>query len=89
MNSPKAHGKTDFFFCYIVVLTKNRVWYRPGMEVKYLDALRKRQGSVLFANSDWAEGGWRSFIDGAIQAGTEAALTVKTELQPARKESRL
>ena len=48
--------------------------------MKYLDALRKRQGSVVFANSDWAEGAWRSFIDGAIQEGTDAALTVKNEL---------
>ncbi|RMD42677.1 hypothetical protein DV735_g2421, partial [Chaetothyriales sp. CBS 134920] len=56
------------------------VWYRPGMEVKYLEALRKRQGPVLFANSDWAQGGWRSFIDGAIQEGTGAALVVKSEL---------
>lgn len=57
------------------------VWYRPGMEVKYLEALRKRQGPVLFSNSDWAAGGWRSFIDGAIQSGTEAALTVMSELR--------
>jgi len=59
------------------------------MEVKYLEALRKRQGAVLFANSDWAAGGWRSFIDGAIQSGTEAALTVKSELQVASRASRL
>ncbi|RMZ75986.1 hypothetical protein DV738_g5174, partial [Chaetothyriales sp. CBS 135597] len=69
------------------------VWYRPGMEVKYLEALRKRQGPVLFANSDWAEGAWRSFIDGAIQEGTAAALVVKTELlqqpQGAQKPSKL
>ncbi|UKZ93489.1 uncharacterized protein TrAFT101_008404 [Trichoderma asperellum] len=65
------------------------VWYRPGMEVKYLDALRRRQGGVLFANSDWAEGGWRSFIDGAIQSGTEAALIIKDELQPKKLNSRI
>ena len=51
------------------------------MEVKYLEALRERQGPVLFANSDWAAGAWRSFIDGAIQSGTEAALTVRDELK--------
>ena len=50
------------------------------MEVKYLDGLRERHGNVLFANSDWAEGGWRGFIDGAIQAGTEAAQVIKKEL---------
>ncbi|KAL6247122.1 hypothetical protein RBB50_005465 [Rhinocladiella similis] len=65
------------------------VWYRPGMEVKYLEALRRRQGAVLFANSDWAAGGWRSFIDGAIQSGTEAALTVRGELQDGRRASHL
>jgi hypothetical protein len=54
------------------------------MEVKYLEALRKRQGSLLFANSDWAAGGWRSFIDGAIQVGTEAASIVRSELQGAK-----
>jgi len=60
------------------------------MEVKYLEALRKRQGPVLFASSDWAEGGWWSFIDGAIQSGTEAALTVQNELRAAKtKTSRL
>jgi monoamine oxidase len=50
------------------------------MEVKYLEELRKPQGAVFFANSDWAAGGWRSFIDGAIQSGTEAALAVRKEL---------
>jgi monoamine oxidase len=70
-------------------LTEIRVWYRPGMEVKYLEALRKRQGPVLFANSDWASGGWRSFIDGAIQSGTEAAMVVRDELTPRSRSSRL
>lgn len=55
------------------------------MEVKYLDVLRKRQGPVLFANSDWAEGAWRSFIDGAIQEGTEKAMIVCNELQTPAK----
>ncbi|OQV01295.1 hypothetical protein CLAIMM_06676 [Cladophialophora immunda] len=64
-------------------------WYQPGAEVKYLDALRKRHGPVLFSNSDWAGGAWRSFIDGAIQSGTEAAMTVKNELQTVRKASHL
>lgn len=56
------------------------VWYRPGMETKYLEALRRRQGPIVFANSDWASGGWRSFIDGAIQSGTEAALAIRDDL---------
>jgi monoamine oxidase len=56
------------------------------MEVEYLEELRKRQGPVLFANSDWAAGAWRSFIDGAIQSGTEAALVVCEELQAERRK---
>lgn len=59
------------------------------MELKYLEALRRRQGSILFANSDWASGGWRSFIDGAIQSGSEAALAVRDELASEPKTSKL
>jgi hypothetical protein len=33
---------------------------------------------VVFANSDWAVG-WRGFIDGAIEEGTRAAMTVKED----------
>lgn len=72
-----------------VSLFINRVWYQPGAEAKYLGTLRERHGPVLFANSDWADGGWRSFIDGAIQSGTEAAFTVKNELRGAQRESHL
>lgn len=36
---------------------------------------------MVFANSDWALG-WRSFIDGAIEEGTRAALEVRKELDP-------
>lgn len=46
-----------------------------------LDALRSRHGNVVFANSDWAVG-WRSFIDGAIEEGTRAAMAVVEELRP-------
>ncbi|KAJ5749628.1 hypothetical protein N7533_006656 [Penicillium manginii] len=52
----------------------------PGFISSSLDALRKRHGNILFANSDWAIG-WRSFIDGAIEEGTRAALTVKEDLR--------
>lgn len=52
----------------------------PGLLSTSLDALRRRHGNVVFANSDWAVG-WRSFIDGAIEEGTRAAMTVKEELQ--------
>ena len=52
----------------------------PELLSTSLDALRSRHGNVLFANSDWAVG-WRSFIDGAIEEGTRAAMTVTEELR--------
>ncbi|KAL1636024.1 hypothetical protein SLS56_001376 [Neofusicoccum ribis] len=51
----------------------------PRLLADHLDDLRARHGNVFFASSDWAAG-WRSFIDGAIEEGTRAALAVKTEL---------
>jgi monoamine oxidase len=51
----------------------------PGLLSNHLDDMRARHGNVLFANSDWALG-WRSFIDGAIEEGTRAALEVRQEL---------
>ncbi|KAJ6028116.1 hypothetical protein N7540_003692 [Penicillium herquei] len=53
----------------------------PQLLSTSLDALRARHGNIAFANSDWAVG-WRSFIDGAIEEGTRAAMTVKEELRP-------
>jgi monoamine oxidase len=53
--------------------------YRPDFAFRYLEALRKREGNVLFANADWALG-WRGFIDGAIEEGTRVAFEVKNEL---------
>ncbi len=57
-------------------------WFFPGKDfvTKYLGALRARYGNIFFANSDWAVG-WRSFIDGAIEEGSRAALDVKKDLQ--------
>lgn len=52
----------------------------PRLLSTSLDAMRARHGHVIFANSDWAVG-WRSFIDGAIEEGTRAAITVKEDLQ--------
>lgn len=53
----------------------------PRLLSTSLDAMRARHGNVVFANSDWAVG-WRSFIDGAIEEGARAAMTIKEELQP-------
>lgn len=57
-------------------------WFFPGRGFisSYHTALRARHGSIIFANSDWAVG-WRSFIDGAIEEGTRAALEVIQELR--------
>lgn len=46
----------------------------------HLEDMRASHGRVFFANSDWAVG-WRSFIDGAIEEGTRAALAVINELK--------
>ncbi|KAH9203563.1 flavin-containing amine oxidoreductase [Leptodontidium sp. 2 PMI_412] len=56
-------------------------WFFPAPSFlsKYLESLRERQGNIFFASSDWALG-WRSFIDGAIEDGTRAALAVKLDL---------
>ncbi|KAF4308627.1 monoamine oxidase n [Botryosphaeria dothidea] len=51
----------------------------PKLLADHLEDLRARHGNIFFASSDWAVG-WRSFIDGAIEEGTRAALAVKTEL---------
>lgn len=58
----------------------------PALEflTKYLDDLRLREGNIFFASSDWAIG-WRSFIDGAIEEGTRAALAVRRDLQKVPK----
>lgn len=60
----------------------------PKLLSTSLDTLRQRHGNIIFANSDWAIG-WRSFIDGAIEEGTRAALTVKDELRSREIRSHL
>jgi hypothetical protein len=62
-------------------------WFFPPPELlaKHLDDMRARHGKVVFANSDWALG-WRSFIDGAIEEGTRAALEVRKEIEDLRTE---
>ena len=42
--------------------------------------MRARQGNISFSNADWALG-WRSFIDGAIEEGTRAALSLQNDLR--------
>lgn len=63
------YGKTD---CC-------RFFSRPGLLTDHLGDMRATQGNIVFACSDWALG-WRSFIDGAIEEGTRAAMAVRSSL---------
>jgi len=70
----------------VQLLTTVRFFPSPGFITKSLQDLRSRQGNVFFANSDWAVG-WRSFIDGAIEEGSRAALAVQQDIRKMRKEA--
>ncbi|KPM41887.1 Monoamine oxidase N [Neonectria ditissima] len=52
-------------------------WFFPAPNLlsSHLGDMRAQQGNIFFASSDWALG-WRSFIDGAIEEGTRAAVMV-------------
>ncbi len=45
--------------------------HRPGWYEHHHAAMQRREGSVLFAGSDLADG-WAGFIDGAIESGLRA-----------------
>jgi monoamine oxidase len=47
-------------------------WFKPYQMTKYLKALQAREGNLVFASGDSAEG-FRGFIDGAIESGLVAA----------------
>ncbi|KAL4969796.1 flavin monoamine oxidase family protein [Aspergillus stella-maris] len=47
----------------------------PNFATRYFDALRRPHGNVSFASADWSDG-WRGWIDGAVQDGTQAANAV-------------
>ncbi|OXR35133.1 FAD-dependent oxidoreductase [Pseudomonas umsongensis] len=47
--------------------------YKPNWIRKYYDHFQKDRGRVVFGQGDHGEG-WRGFIDGAISAGSQAAL---------------
>ena len=42
--------------------------YRPNQLTRYWAELRKPEGNIYFASSDWASG-WRGFMDGAVESG--------------------
>lgn len=46
-------------------------WFRPGMLTRSLRDLQAPAGGLFFASADHA-GGWRGFIDGAIESGLDA-----------------
>jgi monoamine oxidase len=75
----------EFQANWILMLTVPRFFPGPEFLTKYLEDLRLREGNIFFASSDWAVG-WRSFIDGAIEEGTRAALAVKRDLQRIPKQ---
>jgi monoamine oxidase len=52
--------------------------FRPGQLTRYLRALQQREGRLILAGSELANG-WSGFIDGAIESGLTAARQV-TEL---------
>lgn len=52
--------------------------HRPGFLTESLASFQQRQGALLFAGSDYANG-WGGFIDGAIESGLEAARTILNE----------
>ncbi|MNZ29760.1 Pseudooxynicotine oxidase [compost metagenome] len=47
--------------------------YKPNWLGKYYEHFQKDRGRVIFGQGDHGEG-WRGFIDGAISAGSQAAL---------------
>jgi monoamine oxidase len=49
--------------------------HRPGWYEHHHSAMQRRDGSVLFAGSDLADG-WAGFIDGAIESGLRAGRAV-------------
>lgn len=53
--------------------------YRPGWFGKYYAHFQQDRGRVVFGQGDHGEG-WRGFIDGAIGAGSRAAVRVRTLL---------
>lgn len=63
-----------------------RFFSPPGLVSNHLKDMRASHGNIKFANADWAIG-WRSFIDGAIEEGTRAAMGVVTELRQSRSSS--
>ena len=54
--------------------------FRTGEAEKRLPVLRESVGPIHFANADWAHG-WRGYVDGAVEQGTDAYKKVRKLLQ--------
>jgi monoamine oxidase len=54
--------------------------YRPSMWTRYGAAMRQKEGRLVFAGSDVADG-WRGFIDGAIETGLRASRDVLSTIK--------
>jgi monoamine oxidase len=57
--------------------------YRPQQLTRHLRVLQQREGRVVLAGSELANG-WCGFIDGAIESGLTAARRVAEFLDGAR-----
>ena len=64
------------------------VWYcaSPDATSQYLEELQKPHGKIIMASADWADG-WKGFVDGAIEQGARAAVTVAKDLAAERATS--
>ncbi|KAI5363366.1 putative amine oxidase, FAD/NAD(P)-binding domain superfamily [Septoria linicola] len=56
-------------------------WYcgSPNSNIRYHQGLQKPHGRVIMASAGWADG-WRGFVDGAIEQGSQSARDVATAL---------
>ncbi|KIW71913.1 hypothetical protein PV04_00140 [Phialophora macrospora] len=64
------------------------VMFRTGEAEKALPVLRRSVGNIHFASADWAQG-WRGFIEGAIEQGLQASVTVQKLLGNGRLNASL
>jgi hypothetical protein len=60
--------------------------FAPGHMSKYTKELQKTHGSgtIVMASADWSDG-WRGFIDGAVDQGKRAALSISSLLSEVKE----
>ncbi|KAL4802480.1 hypothetical protein BDV18DRAFT_154182 [Aspergillus unguis] len=66
------------------------VWacWGPNSASRFLEELQQRQGRVVFASADWADG-WRGFVDGAIEQGQTAVREVLSLLSEGESKAKI